>query len=307
MRILMILTGGTICTTAGSNGHRSADTDTVKSVMLERLIHEYPQYKDVEIDSVVALNTLSENMTIAKLNQLIEVLQAQSYEGYDAVFIGHGTDTLHITAPLISMLFKGMDIPVFMIVSNKGLEYEEANGISNMGRSLEYVESGIKPGTYVVYRNSDGISYLHKAERLMECSDYSADFFSLPDRVPEVDAPAEKPLLNRIRKLNDSVLIVKPYAGIRYDRYNLDGVKAVLHGTYHSYTLCTEGQSETSAVYLFDKCKEAGIDFYLSPCNGEEYTYTSTETLLTRGACPLYGYTLGGAYAYLLIKYADYY
>ena len=50
MKILMILTGGTICTTKGSSGHRSSNTEQVKTLMLEKLIDADVDVDDIEVE-----------------------------------------------------------------------------------------------------------------------------------------------------------------------------------------------------------------------------------------------------------------
>ena len=108
-----------------------------------------------------------------------------------------------------------------------------------------------------------------------------------------------------VGSLSDNVLFIKPYVGINYDRYNLDGVKAVLHGMYHSSTVNTEGDGPTSALSLLRKCNALGIDFYIFPCKEGEFRYSSTKPLLDEGAKCLYGGTWEEAYVRLLIKYGE--
>ena len=72
---------------------------------------------------------------------------------------------------------------------------------------------------------------------------------------------------------------VNPYVGLNYNMYNLENVKAVLHGTYHSGTSCVEktekynDYTENSILYFIDKCAEKNIPFYYSPSKrGEQQT-----------------------------------
>ena len=84
-----------------------------------------------------------------------------------------------------------------------------------------------------------------------------------------------------------------------------DGLRAILHLTYHSSTACCEGEA-TSALCFVERCKQQGVDFYLAPLKQKPETghcYTTTDALLKAGAIPLYGISPEAAYAKLLLAY----
>ena len=103
-------------------------------------------------------------------------------------------------------------------------------------------------------------------------------------------------------ELSDSVLIIIPYVGINYDRYALDGVKAVMHGTYHSSTLCTFAENASSSALSFlERCKKMGIPFFLEPCNSAAYSYETTGEILRAGAEAICGMSTEFSYVKLLV------
>jgi L-asparaginase len=122
----------------------------------------------------------------------------------------------------------------------------------------------------------------------------------------EVTDSNKVPLVYRISCIKDNVLYIKPYVGINYDRYSLDGVSAVLHGLYHSSTANALMETKQSALRMLDRCKNAGIPMYIFPCNKEAYRYVTTKALLEGGAIPINGGTWNRAYTELLIRYAEY-
>ena len=193
-----------------------------------------------------------------------------------------------------------------------------------------------KGGVYVVFRNMNGVSYVHHATHLEECGDYSEEFYSsdmieYSKLISEWDkeqsdewlalgseselnldkdscktssgySRGERTSILNVGTLTDSVLYIRPYVGINYDRINLDGVKAVLHGMYHSSTVNTEGDGPTSAMSLLRRCNEKGIAFYIFPCKDGEYRYSTTKPLIDAGAKCLYGGTWEEAYVRLLLE-----
>ncbi|MBR1773208.1 MAG: asparaginase [Eubacterium sp.] len=319
MRILLILTGGTILSEKNENGLNDLNTDTAVAKLISK--HE-------GIDVIAPINTLSENMTIDKWNKLIKVLRDTNLESYDGLMFLHGTDTLHLTSALMGVLLKDIGRPVMMVSAHRILSDPESNGVDNFDKSvalIEWLSARKMSGVYVIYRNMDGVSYVHHATHLEECGDYSEDFFSKDmieySKLIEDESlkwfkeetqsgggivrPDKAVALGDIGKLSDNVLFIKPYVGINYDRYSLDGVKAVLHGMYHSSTVNTEGDGATSALSLLRKCNALGIDFYIFPCKEGEFRYSSTKPLLEEGAKCLYGGTWEEAYVRLLIKYGE--
>ncbi len=311
MRILLIITGGTILSEKNENGLNDLNIDDAVAKLISK-------YEGIEV--IAPINTLSENMTIDKWNKLITVLKEAELEKYDGVMLLHGTDTLHLTASLVGVLLECIGRPVMMVSAHRILSDPESNGVDNFDKSvalIEWLNSRKMSGVYVVYRNMNGISYVHHATHLEECGDYSEDFFS-KDMIEyskliedesvgwfEMVSAGEIEPLTSVGKLSDNILYIKPYVGINYDRYNLDGVKAVLHGMYHSSTVNTEGDSPTSALSLLRRCNARGIDFYIFPCKDGEYRYSSTKTLIDEGAKCLYGGTWEEAYVRLLIKYGE--
>lgn len=105
-----------------------------------------------------------------------------------------------------------------------------------------------------------------------------------------------------VEKLQENVLFLRPYVGIRYDLINLEGICAVVHGLYHSETACAEPAGENSSLLsLLVRCREKQIPVFLVPCRKESFLYGSTGTLVRAGAIPVAGITPETAYARALI------
>ena len=328
MKILLVLTGGTICSAKNANGLNALSTE---SASLE-LVTTYRQQvalkanasEEVEFETISPINTLSENMTIAKWNILLDALSEVDLTQYAGVMILHGTDTLHLTAALMGVVFRDAGCPVMMVSAHRILSDPESNGPDNFAKSVSFIsELSVRGmgGVFVIYRNVDGTSFVHHATHLEECADYSEDFFSHDmieyDKLTSdwsdewfARANADKQMLDRgnidlskgIPELKDDVLYIRPYVGINYDRINLEGVRAVLHGMYHSSTLNTEGDGASSAMSLLRRCNEAGIAFYIFPCKDGDYRYSTTKPLIDEGARCIYGMTWEEAYIRLLTQ-----
>ena len=309
MKILLIMTGGTICSFENERGERAADTERAEAFIVNNFKNGDSVYRDdVQFEVKSPLNILSENMTVTSWNTLVTNMKKYKYEEYDGVIILHGTDTLAYTSALLSLLMSGADVPVFLVSSQLPIYMEEANGNENFKTAVELIAKGVAPNVYAVYRNGDGI-YVHLASHLLQCTNNSWEFYSydmkrLEDFVGVASPRGDMPLY-KCGGLTPSVLKVSEYVGIDYNRFSLDGVRAVLHGTYHSSTLAVDTESERySALSLIDRCRSESIPFFIHPCDSEAYDYESTGKALRHGAIALNGITAEMAYVKLLVGIA---
>ncbi len=316
-KILVVLTGGTICSRENIvTGELVSDADRAKAEII-RLFEQSgsPFYNAVSFVEDVPLNILSENMTTSTWNTLIDRLKTYDWSDYKGVIILHGTDTLAYTAALLSILLAGIRIPVFLVSSLLPLGNPGANGGANFKAAVELIMNGIAPNVYAVYRNSDGLVYVHEAAHLTQCVNEAGDFFSKDAKAVSGEnaasegtkQAAQKMLLYEIDALRPCVLRVAPYVGLDYGVFRLDGVETVVHGTYHSETACVErnreGEAYTnlSVLSLLARCKDAGIPLFLEPCSKKYYCYESTGDLIRSGAIPVTGMTDETVYARALV------
>ena len=344
-KIKLIYTGGTICTTL--NGQiKSVNKDTARALPTYFKQSDSSYVNQVEFEDGEYFGILSENMTVDKWNTLIEYFLNDvlpKVDEYSGIIVAHGTDTLAFSASLFSVLLKGITIPVFFVSSNEQILDENkninanANGNENFKTAVECICKGLSAGVYVPYRNIKRKTaldqnvweekvFVHAGQRLEQCKVYSENFYSFNPIKYSVDKIFAKKkvqhqkkslLIERFKdcKLKDCVLKIQPYVGLNYSRFNLDGIKAVLHGVYHSGTACVVKTEEcsfydhASILSLIDKCKENGIDFYYSPSKvGEnDKTYDSVPIIKNHQdgtANFFYGITEELLYAKLLIAYS---
>lgn len=313
MKILLIMTGGTICSRM-TGGTLDSDAASAVPLLVDRLKNDG---FDAEFEVVQIMNTLSENMTPRRYDLLLDYfrsLGAQELSSYSGVIIAHGTDTLAYTSSLLAIALAGFELPVFIVSSNHTLDRPEANGHANFRAACELIKRGFGRGVYVPYRNSDGIIYLHRGAQLMQCANFSSDFYSHDMQPYKVVRPWESdcgvPPLTRMKRPLGSVLMLTPYVGLDYSKISIDGIGAVLQRSYHSYTACVDrlpdgSASEYSALGLLTRCNDAGIGFWLGGVPETEGltsgTYSTTAELIQAGARPVLALTDETAYAKLMV------
>ena len=231
-KILLVLTGGTICAFSGSDHTRGLDVARAKALLEENFRASDSPFAAVDATQFAIgerFDTLSENMTFEVWNRVKTYLDARPYEGFDGVVIAHGTDTLGYSAAMFAMLYAGVSVPMIFVAADAPLDDERGNGNANFRAAVECICRGITPGVYAVYRNSDGATYLHAGSRLTQCAPYRADFYSegMTALGGSVDLSAT-PICNISRrgrdfsgkKLERRVLKLDPYVGTDYRAYD---------------------------------------------------------------------------------------
>ena len=193
MNLLLVLTGGTIGTSAEADGLRKLvcsenGTDGAAEPLLLRVVYDRrPQLRErIRFTIREPYQVLSEHMTLSHLEKLVACLREEELSGYDGILITHGSDTLAYTAAFLGELMEGSPIPVFLLAAQRPPEDPESNGAENTLAALDLLRtlrfgmrsaSGPSP-VYVPYRNGDGVMYLHHASELRQCEPGTDDFFS---------------------------------------------------------------------------------------------------------------------------------
>ncbi len=313
-KILLVFTGGTICSFKNEKTNKlGADVKKANRVIVENFKNSGSRFSGVHFDDEMPLNILSENMTVEKWNALLDFFRGfKRFNEYDGVIILHGTDTLAFTSALLSVTLGNIGIPVMLVSSQLDLSNPEANGNLNFKVAVELIMKSVKPNVYAVYKNSDGRCFVHYGAHLEQCACYSDDFFSKTQtEIIEEDPVFEgvefrkSDMLNSFNEISGGVLKITPYVGLDYNVFNLENIKAVVHGTYHSQSVCVSTQTgsvgETALQSFTKKCSQKNIPVILEPCSEEAYKYESTKAALESGAIGVYGMTSEMTYVKTLL------
>ena len=319
-KILIILTGGTICSCEDSNGERSSQADTAQYKITSIFSESDSPYNNVEFDYIISTDILSENMTVKTWNKMLSDFRALgSAEEFAGIIVLHGTDTLAYTSSLLSVMLTHLNIPTFLVSAQLPLDNEATNGNANFRAAVELIMNGIKPNVYAVYKNSDGNMYVHLGAHLKQCANFSDDFFSddsymLSDNKNAlwqgVDFENKLNLINEVAELKNGVLLLVRYVGLDYESIDLSKASVIVHNTYHTTAVCVERSKKAgeytsnSILYFLDKCSEKGVDVLLAPCDAEAFSYESTGDALQNGAMCVSNKTLELAYTKTLVGHS---
>ncbi len=331
MRIHVMFTGGTIGSAVGADSVIAPRPEAAGKELLRRFFEDSPSTRKEEVEFVTSepYSCLSEDVTPATWNKLIKALQDLDFSEYDGVIITHGTDTMALTANLLSVALAGIGTPVVLVGSNQVLSNPAANGVRNFSHGVDLIADGRYTGVYVIFNGR-----VHLGSRVLQCAPFTDDYESVAgvhfaDMVDGVVVPVESSLnptkdqiaqlgtkmtlLYSLPALTGSVLWIVPHAGLNYDRFLLnEEVKAVLHGLYHSSTACVgenpEEESPYSILTFARRCHAAGIPLYIAPYDkrltGDAGMYTSTAEMQKLGVQTVFDQSEQMAYVKLLLATA---
>jgi L-asparaginase/Glu-tRNA(Gln) amidotransferase subunit D len=177
-----------------------------------------------------------------------------------------------------------------------------------------------EPGVFVPYKNQQQTMQLHQGNRLTCSLQLSGDFFSVQGKSHMQFADGRFLLSNPSAQqtptghfplkaeFSERILMIKPYPGLDYSRFNLDGVDAVLHDLYHSGTACASRQwgENYSLTGFLDRCNQQSVAVYLAPAIHSADAYQSTRTLIEQGAKIVWNTSIEAAYVKLLLAYGNF-
>lgn len=293
-KLLVIETGGTFATES-VDGVRSLGAG--KGIYGKKEILERQEKYGFEFEVIRPIFMLSEDMTYKTQQAIIDALNEVDYSKYVGVVLVHGTDNMAYTANLLSLLFGNKGIPVVMVGANHPIDMEISNGTVNFSSAIDFIFNVGVQGLYVVYRNGDEDVEVHLGSRIEQMDQIIDAYFSFKNKVfgymvdgnfeQNLDSPEIPEIEEKINKYGSdfrlgkpNVLRLIPYVGLRYDNINLDGVDAIIHGTYHSGTVNTNRKEpEYSINTLISRAKEKNIPVFLGEVESGFDQYESAVSL----------------------------
>ncbi len=246
MRILVVLTGGTIGSTV-SGDYISPDKNAPAKIV-KMYTERYGN--DDRFEITCPYTVLSENMNCTFYPRLIECLKEACMRNYDGIIVTHGSDTLQYTAAVLSYTLTGRNCPIVLVSSNYVLEDERANGLDNFKGAVDFIRGGYGRGVFVSYKNTGENTKIHHGLRCMPHLLYSDYLYSFNDEYyGEWDGEqwvyndrCSRLTINKRYRIVDNIpeetgiLWIKQYPGMKYPRVD-SFIKAVMLESYHSGTI----------------------------------------------------------------------
>lgn len=142
MKILLLGTGGTIACLPGENG-------LAPSFHVEQLL----KYIHTDVSDIVCRDLFqldSSNIQPEEWRTIASALNESIRDGYEAIVITHGTDTLAYTASMLSFILQGVEIPIVLTGAQYPIAYPDSDGKENLTNAIIAARS-LPGGVYICF------------------------------------------------------------------------------------------------------------------------------------------------------------
>lgn len=157
-------TGGTI---ASRLDYRTGAV--VPSFSPAELYESVPELAEIcNLNTEKLFGVFSENMSPALWIALAKAVEEQILDGVDGIVIGHGTDTMHHTAAVLSFMLQNAPVPVILVGSQRSSDRPSSDAALNLINATHAAATGQLAGVMVCMfgPTSDEYGLLHQGTRV---------------------------------------------------------------------------------------------------------------------------------------------
>jgi len=153
--IAVLHTGGTIASkvdylTGGVSAHFKA----------EEFIGMFPEIQQIaNIRSVPVANVMSEDMRFSHYQQIAAAIESEIANKIDGIIIGHGTDTLAVTAAALSFMFVHLPVPVILVGAQRSTDRGSSDAGMNLICAAEFIAKTDFVGVAICMHGSSSDDY----------------------------------------------------------------------------------------------------------------------------------------------------
>lgn len=189
-RVKLLGTGGTI---ASRLDYRTGAV--IPAFSPGELYGSVPELADIcNLDTEKLYGVFSENMAPENWIGLAEAIGKEIEKGVQGIVIGHGTDTMHHTAAVLSFMVQNSPVPIVMVGSQRSSDRPSSDAALNLIHSVKTAaESDIAEVMVCMFGpTSDLYGLLHRGTRVRKMhSSYRSTFRTIGD-IPIATVSREK-------------------------------------------------------------------------------------------------------------------
>jgi len=247
-RVKLIGTGGTI---ASRLDYRTGAV--IPAFSPGELYGSVPELADIcnlETEKICAV--FSENMGPEQWTKLATTIAAEIEQGVAGIVIGHGTDTMHHTAAILSFMVQDSPVPIVMVGSQRSSDRPSSDAAMNLIHSTRTAASGDIAEVMVCMfgPTSDQYGLLHRGTRVRKMhSSYRSTFRTISDiPLAMVDRNGVTPLRDDYRRRRsdrnvklDTAFDEKVSIVYYYPNMAPDIIDALVDNGYHGIVIAGTG------------------------------------------------------------------
>ncbi len=298
-RVKLFGTGGTI---ASRLDYRTGAV--IPAFSPGELYGSVPELADIcNLETEKLYGVFSENMARDQWIGLATAIGEEIEKGVDGIVVGHGTDTMHHTAAVLSFMVQDSPVPIVMVGSQRSSDRPSSDAAINLiNATTTAATSDIAEVMVCMFGpTSDQYGLLHQGTRVRKMhSSYRSTFRTLSD-VPlaRVDASGVMPIKTDYRRRRDDksvkitpvfeekVSLVYYYPGMQPDI-----IDSLIANGYRGIVIAGTGLGHVNAP-LYDalaRAQKSGVAIYMTVQTlwgyVQMFVYETGREIMERGVVP---------------------
>lgn len=298
-RVKLLGTGGTI---ASRLDYRTGAV--IPAFSPGELYGSVPELADIcNLETEKLYGVFSENMGPEQWIGTAEAIGKEIEKGVQGIVIGHGTDTMHHTAAILSFMVQNSPVPIVMVGSQRSSDRPSSDAALNLMHSVKTAaESDIAEVLVCMFGpTSDDYGLLHRGTRVRKMhSSYRSTFRTIGD-IPIAMVSREKitPLREdyKRRRRDNNVIINTAFeekVGIVYYYPNMkpDIIDSMIDKGYRGIVIAGTGLGHVNKpVYpALKRAKEKNVAVYMTVQTlwgyVQMYVYDTGRDMMELGVVP---------------------
>ena len=271
--VILFGTGGTI---ASRLDYRSGAV--IPAFSPGELYGSVPELADIcNLQTEKLFGEFSENIGREHYEVMAERIGQAVRDGFAGVVIGHGTDTMHHTAAMLSFMVQNLPIPVVMVGSQRSSDRPSSDAARNLIHATYAAATGpIAEVMICMYGpTSDRYNLLHRGTRVRKMhSSYRSTFRTLGD-IPLAIVQGESihPLHEEYaRRRDDKEVEILPFFDDRvtilyyYPNMQPDILDAVVSQGYRGVIIAGTGLGHVNRLVYpaLERARDAGVQVFMT-------------------------------------------
>ncbi|MDX9790596.1 MAG: Glu-tRNA(Gln) amidotransferase subunit GatD [Candidatus Kapaibacterium sp.] len=298
-RVKLFGTGGTI---ASRLDYRTGAV--IPAFSPGELYGSVPELADYcNLETVKLYGVFSENMGPEQWIGTAKAIANEIENGVQGIVIGHGTDTMHHTAAILSFMIQNSPVPIVMVGSQRSSDRPSSDAALNLIHSVKAAaESDIAEVQVCMFGpTSDMYGLLHRGTRVRKMhSSYRSTFRTLGDTpLAMIDREKITPLRQDYHKRrNDKEFKLLPYfeerVGIVYYYPNMmpDMIDSMVEKGYRGIVIAGTGLGHVNKPLYpaLKRAQDAGVAVYMTVQTlwgyVQMYVYETGREMMELGVVP---------------------
>lgn len=264
-------------------------------------VPELADYCNLETEKLYGV--FSENMGPEQWKGTAEAIAKEIEKGVQGIVIGHGTDTMHHTAAILSFMIQNSPVPIVMVGSQRSSDRPSSDAALNLIHSVNTAASSDIAEVMVCMfgPTSDMYGLLHRGTRVRKMhSSYRSTFRTLGDTpIAMVDREKITPLRQDYkRRRSDKEFKLMPYfeerVGVVYYYPNMhpDMIDSMIQNGYRGIIIAGTGLGHVNKPLYpaLKRAQDAGVAVYMTVQTlwgyVQMYVYETGREMMELGVVP---------------------